>query len=458
MAFEKKYLKYKHKYLNLKNKYNLFQFGGAGGGGGGEQALANAHFARACEFGSRGGWLEMEGAAGLCEKARNAPERMQGTRGEEHNKERTRLEFAVKSGDTGAVVRLMDEGGEVAWRKSAELMVKEGNNEFWTEWSELNSTFIHYTKGIPQEKMFRSALFEPVTLKEGTSLRPGFHPEDHAAALAALRERSPYSGPFVMSLNWRGQLDFGPPIVTREALIAWRASFGDALPMVVSLGEFMRPHGFKDDDLIHIRGINAVSISDCIGLTNAAFVYLKGVKVLDIAAPPIETRSGRDMFTTYTDAALVHLKGIHTLIMSNNCGFSNHGFDNLRGINTLIMGGCEGLTDVALSYLEGIKMLDISRYQTIYYFTWGPNISDAGLVHLKGIRVLIARNQPNITDAGLVHLKGIKILDISNYQGTRMNITEAGLIHLQGIKKLIMIDCDPINIAAARSVGLNVIV
>jgi hypothetical protein len=462
MSFNEKYLKYKHKYLNLKNKYNLSQFGGSdaagagagAGAGSGEQALANAHFARACALGARGGWLEMEGAAGLCKEARNEPERMQGVSGEEHNEGRTRLEFAVKSGDAGAVARLMDEGGEVAWKKSTELMDK-GGEEVWKEWYELNSTFIHYTKGIPQQKMWRSALFEPVTLEEGTSLRPGFRLEDHGSSLAVLRERAPNGGPFVMSLNKYGQPDFGPPIHTSEELALWRASFHYKLPMVVNLEEKYKK--FKDDDLIHIRGINAVSIAYCMGLTDAAFVHLEGVKVLDITADTMQSRSGRDAFDNYRDPGLVHLRGIHTLIMRNNCGFSNAGFVNLRGINTLIMSGCQGLTDVALSYLEGIKILDISCYPTIYLFEVGPNISDAGLVYLKGIHVLIAQNQNFITDAGLVHLKGIKILDISNYQGTRMNITEAGLIHLHGIKKLRMRGCNPINIAAARSVGLNVI-
>ena len=84
-----------------------------------ESALGNAHFARACGLGARGGWAEVEAAATLCAPARAAPERVQGVRGEPHhswNQEaRTRLAFHVKAGDAGEVARLMDEGGEAAW-------------------------------------------------------------------------------------------------------------------------------------------------------------------------------------------------------------------------------------------------------------------------------------------------------------------------------------------------------
>ena len=60
---------------------------GSGGGAGGgnynlseacppappESALGNAHFARACGLGARGGWVEVEAAAALCAPARASP-------------------------------------------------------------------------------------------------------------------------------------------------------------------------------------------------------------------------------------------------------------------------------------------------------------------------------------------------------------------------------------------------
>ena len=94
-----------------------------------ENVLGNAYFARACGLCARGGWAEVEAAATLCTPARAAPERVQGVRGELHHRglgnqeaRRTRLAFYVKAGDAGAVVRLMDEGGEAAWAGWAELL------------------------------------------------------------------------------------------------------------------------------------------------------------------------------------------------------------------------------------------------------------------------------------------------------------------------------------------------
>src|SRR3990172_6123654 len=50
------------------------------------------------------------------------------------------------------------------------------------------------------------------------------------------------------------------------------------------------------------------------------------------------------------------------------------------------------------------------------------NITDAGLVHLKGVHT-IDLSETNITDIGLMHLKGVHKINLS---GT--NITDAGLV------------------------------
>ena len=176
-----------------------------------ENLLGNA-FARACGFGARGGWLEVEAAAALCAGARAAPERMQGVRGEPHrswNQEaRTRLAFHVKAGDTGAVARLMREGGEEAWAglapAAAGLPLAGG--------------------GPPRARAWREELFAPVAAEEGAALRPAWRPEDHAASVAALRERAPGGGPWVIRvipLRADGAPDFGP--VIKGPLAVWRA-------------------------------------------------------------------------------------------------------------------------------------------------------------------------------------------------------------------------------------------
>jgi len=447
MSYENKYLKYKNKYLKLKNRSNFIQIGSSRVGGAisklqqqpslpseAASALGNSFFARACGLGARGGWNEVEGASVLCSQARNSPERMQGVRAEPHQEGRTRLEFHTKAGLPGNVVRLMDDGGEEA--------VKEWHDP-------------PYLKPV-----WRDKLFSHVTSNEGTQMRPGWTPEDHTDALAVLkeraRERKPRGAPeLVFPDEYYKEFDFGPKIKkprfppNPNFLAEWRAANPYAMKANLE-GKF------TDDELVHLRGLLAVSIAYCTGITDAGFVHLQGIPVLDIST--YEYDSGDDG-KYYTDTALENLRGIHTLIMSNQSNFTDAGFANLTGINTLIMDGCEGITDAALSHLRGIKKLDISARPTIYIVTRGPIITDAGLVHLTGIHTLFAMNQPGITDAGLVHLKGIHTLDISLYADyTQPHITENGLAHLVGIYWLKIRKNYIGDIEAAKRVGKIVIV
>ena len=60
----------------------------------------------------------------------------------------------------------------------------------------------------------------------------------------------------------------------------------------------------------------------------------------------------------------------------------------------------------------------------------GPKITDAGLVHLKGLTKLQRLVLPsNITDAGLVHLQGLTKLQTLGFSGTK--VTETGIADLQ---------------------------
>ena len=63
-------------------------------------------------------------------------------------------------------------------------------------------------------------------------------------------------------------------------------------------------------------------------------------------------------------------------------------------------------------------------------------ITDAGLVHLKGMTELQKLNlsRSNITDAGLMHLKGLPNLQNLSLFGTK--VTNAGLVHLKGLTEL----------------------
>ena len=63
-------------------------------------------------------------------------------------------------------------------------------------------------------------------------------------------------------------------------------------------------------------------------------------------------------------------------------------------------------------------------------------ITDAGLVHLKGLTNLqtLTLGASQVTDAGLVHLKGLSKLETLGLGITK--ITDAGLVHLEGLTKV----------------------
>ena len=63
-------------------------------------------------------------------------------------------------------------------------------------------------------------------------------------------------------------------------------------------------------------------------------------------------------------------------------------------------------------------------------------ITDAGVVHLKGLNSLQSLNlwDTQITNAGLVHLKGLTSLQTLYLDETQ--VTDAGLVHLSGLTSL----------------------
>ena len=115
-----------------------------------------------------------------------------------------------------------------------------------------------------------------------------------------------------------------------------------------------------------------------------------------------------------TDADFVHLRGIHTLDMTDCIqeGITDAAFAHLRGIHTLDMSGCyqEGISDAAFVNLRGIHELDMSFC-----------------------------NQEGITDAAFVRLRGIHTLDMSNCD--QSNITRSTITHLGRIRCLWVTDC-----------------
>ena len=113
---------------------------------------------------------------------------------------------------------------------------------------------------------------------------------------------------------------------------------------------------------MHIRGdarvrLHTVNMAFCNSVTDAAFVYLRGIHTLDMSSGLV---GGNEKVT---DAAFVHLRGIHTLNMSccNQNTITNAAFVNLRGIHTLDMSLCDQdtITGSTFTHLRGIRDLRV---------------------------------------------------------------------------------------------------
>ena len=87
------------------------------------------------------------------------------------------------------------------------------------------------------------------------------------------------------------------------------------------------------------------------------------------------------------------------------------------------------VTDAGLVHLKGMRSLEVVDLRC-------TQVSDAGLVHLKGLTSLevLYVNNTKITDAGLEHLKGLSSLEGLSLLGTQ--VTDAGLEHLKGLSSL----------------------
>jgi hypothetical protein len=109
-------------------------------------------------------------------------------------------------------------------------------------------------------------------------------------------------------------------------------------------------------------------------------------------------------------------------------------------------------SDQDLSYVGELTSLEVLAERS------APNLTDAGVRHLKGLSALHTLLLPNtkLTDAGLVHLSrmtGLKNVDISQSQ-----VADAGLLRLQGLTALESLKLDSTPITDAGLVHLKSLV
>jgi hypothetical protein len=175
--------------------------------------------------------------------------------------------------------------------------------------------------------------------------------------------------------------------------------------------------------------IHTLSIRWCPFVTDAAFVHLKGIHTLDMSHCNQET---------ITDAAFKHLKGIHTLNMSHctQHTITNKAFEHLKGIHTLDISGCKRVTDAAFEHLRGIHTLDMAGCR---------QITDRAFEHLKGIHTLSVGACTQLTDAAMAHISGVRNLAV--WGCTRL--TDEAFRHLAGVEVLNMNRCSDTLITPA---------
>ncbi len=186
-------------------------------------------------------------------------------------------------------------------------------------------------------------------------------------------------------------------------------------------------------------------------------LHLYGPSVTDSRMKFIEgmttLRSLRLCSTRVTDAGLVHLKGLANLKCLNldSNKIDGHGLVYLNVLPQLEELRVTMQTEVLDSLRAEVNGPTVLRKLDLI-------ITDAQLVHLKGLRQLksLELSFANITDAGLVHLKGLNRLERLSLDYT--DITDAGLVQLKGLDRLERLSLDHTDITDAgllHLIGLN---
>jgi hypothetical protein len=119
--------------------------------------------------------------------------------------------------------------------------------------------------------------------------------------------------------------------------------------------------------------------------------------------------------------------------------------DSLVRVNSVRLFG-ESATDAGLVHLQGLRQLQ-------WLLLSETKVTDAGLVHLQGLSRLkgLCLNNTNVTDAGLAHLQGLKRLQALGLFSTK--VSNAGLTHLQGLRQLQVLVLDNTKVTDAGLVG-----
>jgi Leucine-rich repeat (LRR) protein len=130
-------------------------------------------------------------------------------------------------------------------------------------------------------------------------------------------------------------------------------------------------------------------------------------------------------------AEVGRLNQLEILELAGNASVTDAGLVHLKGLTNLSGLGLNNtqITDAGLVHMKGLTKLS-------YLGLNGTQVTDAGLVRLKGLTNLsiLGLNGSQVTDAGMVHLKGLTNVSHLGLSGTQF--TDAGLVHLKGLTHL----------------------
>jgi len=186
--------------------------------------------------------------------------------------------------------------------------------------------------------------------------------------------------------------------------------------------------GLEDNDLAplaNVRTLRALYL-DFNPLHDTGLQYLKGLNQLETLSIPN---------SEITDKGLSHLKELPKLRDLNvaDSAITNSGMKaigDLKQLDTLKIAMNSQIDDTGLGYIERLTKLEK------LYAHVAPRITDEGLKHLKGMKLLsvLTLATTGITDAGLEQLAGFE--NLSELDITNCKITDSGLEHLKGSKNL----------------------
>ena len=110
-----------------------------------------------------------------------------------------------------------------------------------------------------------------------------------------------------------------------------------------------------------------------------------------------------------------------------NTKITDAGLAHLRNVKVINLQYCKNITGYGLAHLSNVEDINL----------WGcQGVTDAGLAHLSNVDNIGLSGCEGITDAGLAHLSNVKEIDLRECY-----VTDAGLAYLENVKVINLTCC-----------------